>query len=115
VLFAGRGTCSHQETTSNIDINYKKRTWTHQLLHTKQLPPLLSQLHRRHADFPPALTPADLLPQSASDDLMPETDSNQTHPLLLEHFLGELHQLEDPDVVVERVETCIRGDRKKVS
>jgi hypothetical protein len=84
---------------------------THQLLHPENFLPLRSQLHRRHADLPPAFTPADFLPESAADDLMAEANPDQPHPLLLEEdFLDEIHEFEDPDVVVEGVETCIGGD-----
>jgi len=68
-------------------------------------------LHRRHADLPPALTPADFLPKGTTDDLVAETDSDQPHSVLFEEdFLGEIDQFEDPDVVVEGVETCVGDD-----
>lgn len=41
---------------------------------------------------------------------MPEANPNQPHPSLLEEdLLDEVHQLEDPDVVVEGVETWESG------
>jgi hypothetical protein len=82
---------------------------THHFLQTEQFFALLSQLHRRHADFPATITPPYFLPQRAADDLVTKTDPDQSHSALLkENLLGESNQLEDPDVVVEGVETCIR-------
>jgi hypothetical protein len=94
---------------SVVKVSSEMKAKTHNFLQSKQFLALLSQLHRRHTDFPTSLTPSDLLSQSAADDLMAETDPDQTHSVLLkENLLGEIHELEDPDVVVEGVETCIR-------
>jgi len=79
---------------------------TYQLFNAKQLLALRRQLHGRNTDFPPAIAPANLLIQRAPNDLMAKAHTNQPNPVLCKHCLHKLHQLQNPDIVVERVVSC---------
>lgn len=79
---------------------------SHQCVLLENLLPLRSQLNRQHRHLPPTLTPTHLDARRPPDDLMPKAHTNHPHAILLQKLLRELHQLEDPRVVVKRVVLC---------
>jgi hypothetical protein len=76
---------------------------TYQLFHPEQLLALRRQLHGSNTDFPPTITPPNLLLQRSPNNLMSKAHTDQPHAILRKHLLDKLHQLHDPNFVVERV------------
>jgi hypothetical protein len=61
---------------------------------------------RQNRHLPAVVVAADVQAQRAPDDLMPETHADDAHAALLEDFLNEINQPQDPRGVVERIVFC---------
>lgn len=63
---------------------------THQLLTTKELPPLLTQIQSPDSNFPPLLIDLDATPESSSNDLMSKANAKDLETWVTSGKLGDV-------------------------